>query len=93
MGNIFVTIGKDIEVAAEDLLKWVTKGASTAEKASPGVLAALGVLASAVEKGLTDVAQAAAAPLNIALDVQTVANLAAVWPDVKSFLVTLGIKV
>ena len=28
MANIFVKIGKDIELGAEDLLKWITKGAT-----------------------------------------------------------------
>jgi hypothetical protein len=45
-----------------------------------------------VEKPLAELAGAAANPLNIALDVQTVTDLKAVWPEVKAFLVTLGIK-
>jgi hypothetical protein len=35
---------------------------------------------------------AVANPLNIALDFQTATDLKAVWPDVKTFLGTLGVK-
>ena len=46
----------------------------------------------AVEKPLAELAGAAANPLNIALDIQTVTDLKAAWPDVKAFLSTLGVK-
>jgi hypothetical protein len=39
-----------------------------------------------------DLAGAAANPLNIALDVETVTDLKAAWPQLKSFLETLGVK-
>jgi hypothetical protein len=45
-----------------------------------------------VEKPLSELAGAAANPLNIALDVQTVTDLKAVWPEVKAFLGSLGVK-
>jgi len=94
MANIFVKIGKDIELGAEDLLKWITKGAAVTARAGPNVLAAFGVLAGAVEKSLTDIVGAAASGgVNIVLDMQTVTDLKAVWPDVKAFLATLGVKV
>jgi hypothetical protein len=56
------------------------------------VIAALATLVGAVEKPMAELAGAAANPLNIALDVQTVTDLKAAWPDVKKFLGTLGVK-
>ena len=45
-----------------------------------------------IEKPLAEVAIAAQNPLNIALDIQTVKDLKAVWPSVKQFLGSLGVK-
>ena len=91
MANILVNIEKGIEVAAEDILKWLT-GANKVINAAPNVIAALATLIGAVEKPLLDVAGVAANPLNIALDVQTVQDLKAVWPEVQKFLSTMGVK-
>ena len=91
MANILVNIEKGIEVAAEDVLKWLT-GANKALKAAPQVIAALATLIAAVEKPIAELAGAASNPLNIALDIQTARDLRAVWPDVKAFLTTLGVK-
>jgi hypothetical protein len=91
MANILVNIEKGIEIGAEDVLKWLT-GANKALSAAPAVIAALATLVGAVEKPMAELAGAAANPLNIALDVQTVTDLKAVWPDVKKFLGTLGVK-
>lgn len=91
MANILVNIEKGIEIAAEDALKWLT-GANKALTAAPQVIAALATLVGAVEKPLAELAGAAANPLNIALDIQTARDLEAVWPDVKKFLATLGVK-
>lgn len=91
MANILVNIEKGIEIGAEDALKWLT-GANKAMKAAPEVIAALATLVGAVEKPLAELAGAAANPLNIALDIQTVTDLQAVWPDVKAFLSSLGVK-
>jgi hypothetical protein len=91
MANILVNLEKGVVVAAEDLLKLFGK-ADTVINAAPGVVAALATLASAVEKPLVELSGAAANPLNIALDVQTAIDLKAVWPDVKTFLGTLGVK-
>jgi hypothetical protein len=91
MANILVNIEKGIEIGAEDALKWLT-GANKALSAAPAVIAALATLVGAVEKPLAELAGAAANPLNIALDVQTVTDLRAAWPDVKTFLGTLGVK-
>ena len=91
MANIFVNIEKGIEIAAEDALKWLT-GASKALSVAPTVVAALGTLFGQLETPLSDIAAAAVNPLNISLDVQTVNDLKAVWPDIKQFLTTIGVK-
>ena len=91
MANILFNIEKGIEIAAEDALKWLT-GAGKALHAAPKVVAALAILVGAVEKPLSELAGAAANPLNIPLDIETVNDLKAVWPDVKAFLTTLGVK-
>ena len=91
MASILVNIEKGIEIAAEDALKWLI-GANNALRAAPEVIAALATLISAVEKPLADVAGAAANPLNIALDIQTVHDLKASWPAVKQFMTSLGVK-
>ena len=91
MANILVNIEKGIEIAAEDALKWLGK-AQTALTAAPGVVAALATLITAVDKPLLELSSAASDPLNIALDVQTAEDLKAVWPEVKAFLATLGVK-
>lgn len=91
MANILVNIEKGIEIGAEDALRWLS-GANKAIQATPAVIAALATLIGAIEKPLSELAGAAANPLNIPLDVQTVADLKAVWPQLKAFLKTLGIK-
>ncbi|MGA2672824.1 MAG: hypothetical protein ABSE99_06305 [Terracidiphilus sp.] len=91
MANILVNIEKGIEIGAEDALKWLT-GADKALHAAPEVIAALATLVGAVEKPLSELAGAAANPLNIALDLQTANDLKAVWPEVKAFLGTLGVQ-
>jgi len=91
MANILVNIEKGIEIGAEDVLKWLT-GANKALHAAPAVVAALATLVVAVEKPIAELAGAAANPLNIALDLQTAKDLKAVWPEVKQFLSTLGVK-
>jgi hypothetical protein len=102
MANILVNIEKGIEIGAEDALRWLS-GANKAMQTTPAVIAALATLigaiekplselAGAIEKPLSELAGAAANPLNIPLDVQTVADLKAVWPQMQAFLKTLGIK-
>ena len=91
MANILVNIEKGIEIGAEDALRWLGK-AQTTLTAAPGVVAALATLISAVDKPLVDLAGVATNPLNIVLDVQTVTDLKAVWPQVKTFLTSLGVK-
>jgi hypothetical protein len=91
MANILVNIEKGIEVGAEDILKWLMR-AEKALKTTPQVIAALAVLAAALEKPLLDAGVAASNPLNIVLDVETAVELKAAWPSVKIFLATLGVK-
>jgi hypothetical protein len=91
MANILVNIEKGIEVGASDVLQWLGK-AHTALSAAPAVIAALATLVTAVDKPLMDLTAVAANPLNIPLDFQTANDLKAVWPDVKTFLGTLGVK-
>jgi hypothetical protein len=91
MANIVVSIEKGIEVGAEDVLRWLT-GAEKVLHAAPAVIAALATLVGAMEKPLTELAGAAANPLNIALDIETAKDLEAIWPEVKTFLVSLGVK-
>jgi GTPase len=91
MANILIDVEKGIEVGAADVLKWLGK-AQTAIKAAPNVVAALATLVTALEKPILEVSAVAANPLNIPLDLQTATDLKAVWPDVKTFLGTLGVK-
>lgn len=91
MANILVSIEKGIEIGAEDALKWMA-GAGRGIKAAPAVIAALGTLVGALERPLGDLAAAAANPLNLTLDIQTAHDLKTVWPEVKQFLSTLGVK-
>ncbi len=91
MANILVSIEKGIEVGAEDVLKWLT-GAEMVLRAAPKAIAALAILAGAMEKPLAELAGAAANPLNIPLDFETAKDLKAAWPEVKTFLSSLGVK-
>lgn len=91
MANILVNVEKGIQIGAEDALKWLA-GATRGLKAAPSVIAALGTLIGSLDKPVSDLAAAAANPLNISLDIQTAQDLKAVWPDVKQFLTTLGVK-
>lgn len=91
MANILVNIEKDVEIAAQDALKWLS-GASKALTVAPTVVAALGTLFGQLEAPIAAVAGVAANPLNIALDVQTVNDLKSVWPDIKTFLAAVGVK-
>jgi len=91
MANILVSIEKGIEIGAEDALKWLA-GANRDLKAAPAVIAALGTLIGALDKPIAELAAAAANPLNISLDIQTTQDLRAVWPEVRQFITTLGVK-
>jgi hypothetical protein len=91
MANILVSIEKGIEVGAEDALKWLSS-ANKALSVAPTVVAALGTLFGQLEAPISNVAAAAANPLNVVLDVQTVTSLKTVWPDIQQFLTSIGVK-
>jgi hypothetical protein len=91
MANILVNIEKGIEVGAADVLKWLGH-AQSAIAAAPPVVAGLATLIGAIDKPLLDVPGVIANPLNIPLDIQTANDLKAVWPQIKTFLGTLGVK-
>jgi hypothetical protein len=83
------SIEKGIEVAAEDVLKFI----SGAQTKAPAAVAALGVLAGGIETALTAVGNTAANPTTLVLNLPTdIADIKSVWPEVKTFLGTLGIK-
>lgn len=92
MANIFLNIEKGIQVAAEDVLHFVSK-AQAVIAASPVVIAALGTILGAVATAAANTAAAAqAGGLNITFDEQAWASILAVWPDVKAFAKDLGIS-
>lgn len=91
MANVVVSVGKGIEIGAEDALKWLMN-AGQPLRAAPAVVAALATMAGALEKPLTELAGAAANPLNVPLDIETAKDLKAAWPEVKAFLESLGVK-
>ncbi len=91
MANILVNIEKGIEVAAEDVLKWLV-GAGKALHAAPAAIAALAAMAAALEKPLAELEEVTVNPLNIPLDIQTAQDLKAAWPEVKAFMKSLGVK-
>ena len=76
---------------AEDALKWLT-GAGKALYAAPAAIVALAVIVAALEKPLAELAGAVENPLNVTLDIQTANDLKAAWPEVKTFLKSLGVK-
>jgi hypothetical protein len=92
MANILLGIEHGIEVAAEDVLKFVTGALSAGIKAEPGAVAGLGVLLGVVAKTLGDLNGVVANPLNFSLDAATVQDLKAVWPAVVEFAGSIGIK-
>jgi hypothetical protein len=82
-------IEKGIEVAAEDVLRFITG----AQMKAPAAVAALGVLAGGIDAALTVVATAAENPTTLVVNLPTdIADIRLVWPEVKTFLGTLGIK-
>lgn len=92
MANILLDIEHGIEVAAEEVLKFVSGGAGSSNKAQPGVIAGLGVLLGAVAKTLSDINGVVANPLNISLDAATIQDLKVVWPAIVQFAKSIGIK-
>lgn len=94
MNAVTVIVG-DVEVVAEKLLGWLGKAGkvvSKAEAVEPQVVAALATVFGAINQSVSDVKSDATAP-SILLTQQTWQDLQAVWPDVKAFASTLGIKI
>jgi hypothetical protein len=84
-------IVKDVEVDAGKVLSFLAK----TEKTTPQAVAGLAVVLGAVGKAVSDVQSVAAAPtqaLNVTFDQQTAADVKAVWPALKEFAASFGIK-
>ncbi len=92
MANILLSIEHGIEVAAEDVLKFVTGSMAASNKTQPGVVAGLGVLLGTVAKTLGDIDGVVTNPLNFSLDAATIQDLKAVWPAIVQFAGSIGIK-
>ena len=92
MANVLLGIEHTVEVAAEDLLKFVGGAKAANSKIEPGVVAGLGVLLGTVAKTLGDINGVVSNPLNFSLDVTTIQDLKSVWPAITQFASSLGIK-
>ena len=91
MASFFSNLSKGFSAATSGVLSVLGK-ANTVVNAAPEALAALGTLIAALEKPVVDIVAVKNEPLNIVLDVETVKDLQAVWPEIKSFLAALGVK-
>ena len=93
--NLITDVEKGIKVAAADALKVLTMGESVTSKiavATPKVAAALGTVFGQLTAAITEAESAAAAGgANLVLDAATITALKAAWPDVVTFLGTMGI--
>lgn len=88
IGNEVKVMVGAVENGASDVLHFLTGAATVAEKvvkASPQVVAALGVLSAGIQKLLTD---ASTQPFSA----QELADIKAVWPEVQAFATSLGLK-
>ncbi len=92
MANILLSVEHGVEVAAEDVLKFVSGAVVSSNKATPGVVAGLGVLLGTVAKTLGDINGVVSNPLNFSLDAATIQDLKTVWPAVVQFAGSIGIK-
>lgn len=94
MANILVDVEKGIEVGAEYLLKWFGVASKAVTSNGPGAIVALGALLGAAEKAIADVEAGATNPASLVITLEAdIADFKAVWPAVKEFAATLGIKV
>lgn len=92
MANIFISIEKGIEVAAEDVAKWINEGEAKVVKVTPGALAALALLATGVGKAALDVAGDAASPLANLINIPgQLADFLTLWPELKALIQALGV--
>jgi len=92
MANILLSVERGVEVAAEDVLKFVSCAVTASNKAEPGVVAGLGVLLGTVAKTLRDNNGVVANPSNFSLDAATIQDLKTVWPAIVQFAGSIGIK-
>ena len=92
MANILLGIEHGVEVAAEDLLKFVGGAKAASSTVQPGVVAGLGVLLGIVAKTIGDINGVVTNPLNFSLDAVTIQDLKSVWPAITQFAGSLGIK-
>ncbi|HEX3437721.1 MAG TPA: hypothetical protein VHT24_13210 [Pseudacidobacterium sp.] len=92
MANILLSIEHGIEVAAEDILKFVSGVSALTSKIDPNAIVGLGVVLGTVTKAIGDIEGVASNPLNFSLDAATVQDLKAVWPAVVKFAASIGIK-
>jgi len=92
VANILLGIEHGVEVAAEDVLKFVSGAMAATDKVEPGVVAGLGVLLGTVAKTLGDINGVVTNPLNFSLDATTIQDLKAVWPAIVQFAGSIGIK-
>ena len=87
-----MVIERGVEVAAEDVLKFVSGTVVTSKKTEPSLVAGLGVLLGTVAKTLGDINGVVVNPLNFSLDMATIEDLKNVWPAIVQFAGSIGIK-
>jgi CHASE2 domain-containing sensor protein len=92
MAKILLNIEHGIEVAAEEVLKFVGGVEALNNKIAPDAIAGLGVLLGTVAKALGDINGVVSNPLNVSLEATTVKDLKAVWPAIVRFAASIGIK-
>jgi hypothetical protein len=86
-------VGAVIEGDAAKVLHWLADASVKISATEPKAVAALTILLTAVEAAIGDVGAAAANPASLVLTLGTdIADLKAVWPDVKTFVSEFGIK-
>lgn len=82
-----------IEADAEKVLSFLNGAEKKVSAVGPNVIAGLGVILGKFAAVAADASgDAAAGGLNIALDVQTVTDIKAVWPALVQFAASIGIK-
>lgn len=94
VSTLIMNAERGVEVAAADVLRFLTRAEKVTATAGPQVIAGLGTLLGAVGAAIIS-GQAAAAQggVNVPLDAQTVAAVRNVWADLEAFAKSLGIKI
>lgn len=88
-----VVIGK-VEVVLEDVLHFFAKVQTVVLK-GPQIIVSLTVLLTAVDKVINDVQLDVANPvglINVPMDAQQLADVKAIWPDIKAVFASAGFK-